>query len=147
MTISELTDEQLSRWIAKKLEPCPAKDAIPAGSTYNVSKPSRWLLVGVSSTGAWWCHFDIDFGYSIGDWQPRDIVNDPAMTVMLLEKLSRYYVELSGRFINGTMHYICNKHLNPTLVLGRAVAEAFTLCQGFKGEITWPEEPDDELEQ
>ncbi len=95
MTLQELTDRDLSKWIAEKLEPNPGD-------------------------------------YDDADWQARDMVNDPAMTLMLLEKL------MASQF---STNLLLKNHraVIETFELGRAtysslpraVAEAFALANGW----------------
>lgn len=122
MKLSELTDEQISQWIAEKLEPKPA-----IGISYSKMAAEGRL---------WW--YGEQNGY-IKCW-PRDMVSDPAMTVMLLEKLLK-----SG--FNDVQHtttltywknvakWECDegaaKRALTTQSLGRAVAEAFMLANGW----------------
>lgn len=108
----QLTDEELSLWIATKLEPKPT---VP-----------YWL----ESIEAWRFHYGTDA------WVPQDFVNDPAMAVMLMER-GKLSVQPLGDdiwmvglvWMNGTVTmYTCvAKNSN----LCRAVAESFCLANGW----------------
>lgn len=125
MKISELSDSDLSRWIAEKLE----------------IKPKEWQLDAPYLKHIAWQYVE-------KRWEPRDMVHDPAMTVMLLEKLMRepkrdcyltfdHYGELANQYeleigvtdagyAQGLRGFILHG-----AQLGRAVAEAFALANGW----------------
>jgi hypothetical protein len=81
-----LTDDELSRWIAEKLEPKP-KD--PGGPPYvfttNKSKTAFWQLLPYVPAVA---HSLVATAPIEYHWYPADMVNDPVMTSLLLDTLA-----------------------------------------------------------
>lgn len=144
MKVSELTDEQLSGFIAKKLEPF-AKLPKPTDAEFDLylaNNCQRWL----KEFKCWEMRFVFEDGDK-GGWQPRDMVNDPAMTVMLLEKLWRdpdrecyltfnivglranqYEIEITASE-SGWQHGV-KSFVHYSEKLGRCVAEAAALALG-----------------
>lgn len=126
--IQDLSDAELSRLIAEKLESLEVRgDA----ETY----VSSWGLM--KGTPCWTTAFDIaddgDTAINI-HWQPRSMVNDPAMTLMLTEKMPEPQVWLESSRDEAPKQWGCwaDMHDNgATSVLansiGRAVAEAFLM--------------------
>ena len=121
MKLSEMTHEQKSRWIAEKLEPMPSKAA--TGGRF--SRTEYWV------------------GTEDGHWQPRDMINDPAMTVILLKELlrcrdheciiSQDEIEMSWRLAAGdTGHSFMVSLIKNTLEQG--VADSFMKANGFEEE-------------
>lgn len=121
----KLSDEECSRWIAEKLEPKPVNTSVP-------EQPSP--------LGFWRSVYHHDTYRGSTDWQPRDMVNDPAMTVMLMEKLG----STGDIQIIGMGEHWQFRHLGPApemeeiivdaYPLGRAVCEAFMLASGYKDQ-------------
>lgn len=132
MTISEVSDQELSRWIAEKLEPEPEKI-----NEHGDSRGGWWL----------WCYQHRLHGTEIvdtGKWQPRNVVNDPALTVKLIEHsgfVSLFLLEdgkepciYHAEFCGAVSHSLdCGENMrvasNPDP--GRAIAEAFALANGW----------------
>ena len=74
-----LSDAELSRWIAEKMEPLsslPNEDDCDSADMQDFP------------TDCWIASFRLSLvtGMHVPGWQPRDMVNDPAMTVMLMER-------------------------------------------------------------
>ncbi len=117
MNLTPLTDEQISVWIAEKLEPPVTRGFLPTDGFPAYSKTSHWI-----------CRHLKD------GWQPRDFVNDAEMTVILLEKLldtrKAYWLEKRGDDILFERANTSDPQYYPTL--GRAVAEAFMLAHGYQ---------------
>ena len=114
--INKLSDKDLSRWIAEKL-----------GWT--------WQSCGVRGEKPHW-HEPVVNGYRchVTGREP-DMVNDPAMTVMLLEKRCFYDIRKHPRgWVFTDEKGVDHKHVNNLSVmsLGRAVAEAFALASGWE---------------
>lgn len=125
ITISEISDEDLNIWIATQLEPlsslpnadeCDKQDMdnFPTECWIASFRMSRIALMHVPS------------------WEPRDMVNDPAMTVMLLEKLA------SGDFVRSRslerIREAMARVVWDKISVGRAVAQAFALSLGWGSE-------------
>ena len=119
-TIRDLSDEDLSRWIVDGLEPLTQDKYGDAQPLITALEPQYWV----------WCD---------GIWQPRDMVNDAAMTVMLMERgLGSLDWVSDGTFKmwrggferqdHSRIEYITAKSL------GRAVAEAFALANGWEAK-------------
>ena len=134
MLIRDISDEDLSRWIADKFEPKPDFNITKVSTSEWVKRDLRispnWNG-STTSVGMW-----IWRGLHIGEWQPRDIVNDPSMTMMLLEKSKLSLIALDQdtwmcgqQWMNGTVALYANAAKSKSL--GRAVAEAFALANGF----------------
>jgi hypothetical protein len=128
-SLSQVSDADLSRWIAEKLEPFASmmenNSAICPFSPLNC-----WHLVDVLRKKP---------EKSTTEWQPRDMVHDAAMTVMLLEKLIRNCSHLVFQhWPDGCrldMHELSRQQIAvPAETVGRAVAEAFALAHGWSEE-------------
>ena len=144
--MSKTTDAELSRWIAEKLEPTPKPSAY--NDSHNFPRMN-------SASGLWTfptqlehyesCYSrrggrcDCDASHGLREAKPRDTVNDPDMTMMLLKRLmqmERVYVALQPDQIvindyrdgYSRMSYI----FKPLDNLGRSIAEAFALANGWK---------------
>jgi hypothetical protein len=125
----EISDESLSRWIAEKLEPMPndTPDEVAVLDEWPLSNGKNWQLVS---------------SYGEGDvlhWEPRNMVTDPAMTVMLLEKMGTAELEPDLSYENGCWHVYTLRDVGPQFVdfsrklkIGRAVAEAWAIANGFQ---------------
>lgn len=125
MTIQQVSDQQLSKWIRNKLHPwdesrcriCgwPLKPTIEEGCTQE-SCSQRPAPINRADEAA-------------------NYVNDPAMTVLLLEKMPVHYSLIRG--VSGD--WFVNKHLSGNQTeyvsgvpkLGRAVAEAWAKTHGW----------------
>lgn len=138
MTINELPDADLSRWIAEKMEPMP--DYTPT-----ITGAIGGLIVmtdHASVTEAWMFRFGQQQGPNAYCWLPRDMVNDPAMTVMLIGLLSdRNLVIRRAEDHKEWVVYFWEDRVNNSVPiaktihsgnLGRAVAEGFALANGWK---------------
>jgi len=125
VTAGELTDAELSRWIAERLEP-----SCQAPSSAVTSRPAYWL---VEMNPSRMTSAALNSGAQY-EWQPRDLVHDPAMTVMLLEKMK----STEKIVICGDGHWYITRYEHEDFYsansecLGRAVAEAFALANGWK---------------
>lgn len=119
MTLQNLPDETLNLWIAEKL---------------------GWRFE-VSASGSFWHHplCIQPQGHKECGRSVLNFVNDPAMTLMLLENMPLVQCGRGGDFRTGREP----KHLEWTVSckgnvyvvnksLGRAVAEAFCLANGWK---------------
>jgi|SRR5581483_1383528 len=114
-TIQELSDAELSRWIAEKLGLSDMAHAVVHGAGA-CSRCKRFLPLPERDC--------VD-----------DYINDPAMTVMLLEKLRPLHVQITldmdyfGIVIGWpeSRYWRSNSHLTAS----RAVAEAFALANGW----------------
>ena len=168
MTIKDLSDEALSRWIAEKIEPNPVclftpVEAFPKGGTMG----GRYL----SKEKCWFIQYGENEPH--GHNEPRDMVNDAQMTLMLMTEMKKrdmrftIYSEPDYReatdidahkdAINefrdygislqwGDSNCPYHKPYDPEdghgftdleLIadsIGRAVAEAYALAHGWKGE-------------
>ena len=129
MTISALSDLELSRWIAEKIEP---------------SETLPHVYAKLSPLAVWECRRQFTGHTFQFEWQPRDMVNDPAMT-MLLQKIliARRDLGFHGAMtlvfdsytITGTWMQIAKrtgKEFADVEDLGRAWAEAFALANGWE---------------
>jgi len=145
MRISEVSDQDLSKWIAEKIEPTPER--FPNMVQLHITDPIWsaklcWTLGCMlrDDSGEWIKNAE---GVIVGreEWQPRDMVNDPEMTVMLIEK-ARLSIqpELKAAttscvfragitWMNGTVTMWNNSRTSERL--GRAVAEAWAICNGW----------------
>lgn len=111
MKLSEMSNEEKSRWIAEKLEPTPAFLLVYEDPTsYRYSSGRMW---------AWSNTEDI-----APSWQPRDFITDPAMTLMLLEKLMND--KRRDCFAQGLRSFV-RYHAE----LGQLVADCWMLSMGF----------------
>lgn len=136
MKISEVSDVDLSRWIAEKLEPKP--DEHLCGGKYNpyahrnVYECPACIFRGLQKRTFQFFTFSND-----RFWQPRDMVHDPAMTVMLLEKMGRHTerpLTVSVTTITAYWQVDFGGAIAGNERLGRAVAEAFALANGWSGD-------------
>lgn len=126
-TVGQLTDEELSLWIANFLEPLSTLEPMPTGredkeAFPDVSPLRFWVL----ATRPEW------------HWKPTNSVNDPACTVMLIERMLPTHtmtaVALSAACFQeketGQMHGAgIFKHDYP---FRRAIAQCFALANGYK---------------
>lgn len=119
-----MTDEQISRVIAEFLEPFatlpPAPEPPVVDGTF------------YSQHQAWICVCDYESG-DIPAWKPRDFVNGPACTLMLMQqrgfigvvrKPGRLHVGEYAATFNGAVSRWAKS-------IGRAVAEAFCAANGL----------------
>lgn len=136
MKVLQLSDKELSRMIAEFLEPKP-DEHLCSGRPYNpyayrnVYECPACLFRGLKQRT-----FQF-FTFTNKDcWQPRDMVNDPEMTVLLLEKLlplgigPRLSITAHGRPCCGISGFE-NGWSCPADTLGRAIAESFALANGI----------------
>jgi len=142
MKISELSDETLSRWIAEKLGWVLRVHA-GTGTVFDDEDVACLYPLKQSYEIELWhrpeckCPARVLLGVCIGALLP-DMVSDTAMTVMLMEKDSFvsvtldegvYYVDFCGRDHHNEN---CDDfHSADSSKLGRAVAEAFALANGW----------------
>ena len=115
------TDAELNLWIAKFLEPNPKRRA---------KQPHESMTQRGSKLGCW------TFAFQCEDKQPRDFCNDPACTVMLMEKLLAdfHIITLSVNFADSDRGMCVGQDetIRWGRTLGRAVAEAFALANGLE---------------
>ena len=138
-----LSDEALSRWIAEKIEPMPTKRP-------NWSHAESATKVWVSAFKGYYrkAYPPNQEGYPEAwyGWKVRDMVNDPAMTVMLMERAG-IGVEPTTNGFDGKRQdcwqaYPLDFSKDPLRIyaftgygsIGRAVAEAFALANGYHEE-------------
>ena len=113
MTLNTVKDQELSLWIGKKLG-------------YEKACYGRWHAPD--------CKHPIRDGSCCGLIEKLpDFVNDPAMTVMLMEKLRAVgHLQLFAGLIQYTdFRAAQRKHECRHATLGRAVAEAFALAHDW----------------
>ncbi len=111
-----MTAAELSLKIAEFLEPKP------------VLSIGEILDCGMADTPMYWKPHD----ELAGEWQPRDMVNDPAMTVMLIEKLRPCAISALDDSTNVMYRRDNMPHWTGEIkTLGRAVAEAFAKAKGL----------------
>ena len=117
--LSQKSDEELSRAIAEHIEPKPTWDKPGTGS----------MDLIVSRRGAWTIPETCITPYGASDMcyrhQPHNMVKDPAMTVMLLEKLPPgHVIDIED---DGTVTIFRYEDVVPCGEgrLGRAVCEAY----------------------
>lgn len=126
-----LTDEQLSRWIAEKLEPKPTYSPKVTGHI------GLSVMTDLSTHSVAW-----QWDFQSKQWHPRDLVSNPEMTVMLMEKMHEFgNVVIAGDngwgvsvyFIdeNGIETWYSRPSQTNNQLLGRAVAEAWALANGY----------------
>ena len=135
MNVRDVSDEILSGWICKKLEPMPLhQDTLWHIETRRYdSRAGYWTLhrhsgKPIEDSESWY-------------WTSRNMVNDPAMTVMLLGKMTEPQLwdertsEERGR--GDPIYWGCTANMADEFGavfsenLGRAVAEAFALANGW----------------
>lgn len=124
MTLLHVSDEQLSRMIAEHLEPMPEGVSIAE--------------YGVHGKGCWRKSYN-------GQWETRDMVNDPAMTVTLLAHhgfVSLNFIEDGAKFYEACFcgesshSEECGAKMETATNtrLGRAVAEAYALANHLEAK-------------
>ena len=135
MTISELSDDQLNRWIAEKMEPHPFFDIPPY--------PEEGQLL-TSNDNCWTA---INDGTS--ERVPKGFCADPELILMMMERISSNSAieihipdESSFVFVKRGIRYqveidICIDKRRAVFsgtgkTLGRAIAEAWALSRGWK---------------
>ena len=111
MKLHDLTGEQKSRWIAEKLEPIAVLS----------KKRPRPAFLADSTLGCW-------RGSNEHEWQPRDMLHDPAMTDLLWKEILRAYDLLSA--VEMLRQVASNIDDDPE-VWNIAVADAFMLANGY----------------
>lgn len=123
--VGQLSDEELSRWIASKIEP---EATLP------------WDCGGYSTLRVWRRNKRMMEHKFEWHWTPRDMVSDPAMTVLLLEKLLKKGANIcgSGAAVIGAewpdvvVEYGATTEQSVTSSrLGRAICEAFALANNY----------------
>lgn len=129
MTIQNLPDEELSKWIAEFIEPKPAWK-------YADSEHEDVGICWMNSDGGCYQRMYIDGKVDLE--QPCS-ATDPAMTLMLLEKLAEYgskYNSETNLSYSPALKTWCASIDGIVGVgrkdLGRAIAEAFALANGYK---------------
>lgn len=127
MKLSEMANEQKNRWIAEKLEPFESLPAL---------RDEEWSGVG-SPLCAWAGISDYGEG-DIPKWVPRNFIADPAMTVMLLEKLREKHAEirLDADYVGMTIGRNGDNYwqASSNITVGQAVADAWMLSMGYPEE-------------
>ena len=129
----EMSDEEINRAIAEKLE--PSDSLIPAMEAYWSSGGCG----GNSPLNAWMCALNLPV-IAEPTWKPRDFVSDPAMTVRLLKcgdisllSERRGWRAYRADFrIDGPRTHRGDWPINERL--GRAVAEAFCRAHNLDAE-------------
>jgi hypothetical protein len=114
--LSKVSDGQLSKVIAEFLEP-----------------------VGTEAPKCWRIYM---LAIQLDVWEPRNMVNDATMTVMLMEKLSNTYIVRIDTLESGHVQIAYEADLETGTCdwltecgsLGRAVAEAFALANKLEIE-------------
>ena len=131
--IRDLSDEELSRWIAEKLEPEPER-GLPYWKRCEIPC-SACDGTGANADRTASCRRCQGYG-KVYSRCPRDMVNDAAMTVMLMEKMNED--DNKPLTLCGTIRTMWRMDWGgftaQSKTLGRAVAEAFALANGFDGE-------------
>lgn len=140
-SLHSLSGSELSRLIAEKLEPIASiplrselwpKDAQSA----NMSPLGFWYL-----EQAWYHSADPNIAtLEIAEAEPRDMVHDAQMTVLLLQQLLAIGVNLHNfdRPADSTVFLKVRIYLNadsatyPIEKLGRGIAESWMLAHGYK---------------
>ena len=125
MTLNTVKDQELSLWIAEKLEPAPAWTPL--------RKSREYLGTFYSDGKCWQRRFDGEQGQR--PQEPRDMVNDPACTVMLMEKLLCHHGVKLDRGVDPDycLSWFDGQKWSEVdgESLGRAIAEAFALAHGW----------------
>lgn len=120
--LSKLSDLDISQWIAEKISPQPAD----IESIHNEPQYLVWASFWSSDKQCW-------------TYLPRDMVNDPAMTVMLMQRES--FVDLmliegqyEANFCASETHSedCFDFYKSESKSLGRAVAEAWMIANGYQ---------------
>jgi hypothetical protein len=128
--LKSLSDEELSRLIAGLIEPLAS---LPNPDTCDYQDmeafDSRCWLASYELSRISLMHVPV--------WRPRDMVNDPAMTILLLEKMNED--EDMDLKITGKVERSWDVKFGTSWVihydrLGRAVAEAYGLVKGLPKE-------------
>jgi hypothetical protein len=112
------TPDELSRLIAEKLEPIASLGNMVTRMDGHTESRPLGLWVSPPSNSTIWKEWP---------WQPRDMTADPAMTLMLLEKMR------PGTQLN-KLHdgkWIINGWFGPGLPFGEAVALAYARMEGL----------------
>lgn len=119
MKLSEMTGEQKSWWIAEHLQPL---STLPSIQDYI----ETW---GTARSKKYWHP-----SYDGTQWEAKDMVNDPAMTVMLLES------ETNGDLGDGYLFLLTVAcEWKRTRDIKIAVADTFMLANGWKeDDYAWP---------
>jgi len=118
-----MTDAELSLKIAEFLEPKPGESPI-VDREGKLSSKQVWIYVVHHHPGCEGC-----------GWRPRNMVNDPAMTILLMKRPDFVRVQLfMDSFTKANMYFAEFK--DPIRqcehkYLGRAVAEAFARAKGL----------------
>ena len=155
MTLATMTAAEKSRWIAEKLEPepdyRPVITSTISGIQNSTDRPAQTLVWKNSTdrpaqTLAWRYVFRMESLPSRedhGEWQPRDMVNDPAMTMMLhthLLKAGFHAVTWPQEDYAKTGRVKCTVADGFGMLIRtagtwqEAVVDAFMLASGFKEE-------------
>lgn len=137
-----MSDEELSLWIAEFLEPKPDEACTEDDVEFT---DDGWRVF--YSPIRMWMRFQKPTTFQEKGWHlvKRDMVNDPAMTVMLVKNLMPKLLSITSNW-NGASHYwqvqtsfdtdqdvpATNKDF------GRAVAEAFAMAHGCKDSTAPP---------
>lgn len=134
MKLSELSPQQKSRWIAEMLEPKPTCESDSRNDYCSCELPD-WVddddgVDYYTSEGNLWI-----FAYlGGGQWKqcPRDFVDDPAMTVLLMEQMAqpRSYGFMFKAVMECIYGFDTARPDDPRLQ--RAVVDAFMLWKGWK---------------
>ncbi len=130
--IRKCSDDELSRVIAEALEPKPAYEFVAARTIENAAAMMRLKFWRPE----FFDYYDA-FGHNKYRPVPRDFVNDPAMSMMLLEKMAAWGGEPLVEHITagwGCMVFKQNENhastknlieITDCKTLGRAICEAY----------------------
>ena len=125
-SIHDITNDELSLWIADKHEPQP-----------DVTGLEGIDPVKIGQTGVWVCAFPYE-NDDEATVVPRDMVEDPEMTIMLTNWLIENGYSLHiwrGDMPRVTIAVHDEKYLYLITPLGRAIAEAWALVNGWKTNV------------
>ncbi len=128
--MTALTDKGLNLKIAESLEPRPEYkasmriDGVAQDLDGQFSKLKAWVYV-IHQSGCEGC-----------GWMPRDFVNDPAMTVMLMEKIIREYSHIVFENWPDGCRLTCHRLGGQPEAfiaeeIGRSIAEAYARAKGL----------------
>jgi hypothetical protein len=121
MTIRDLTDEQLERWIAEKGEPDP-------GALFSNEAKNYFVIIDFPSNGKFWTYTRPQ---SYADMpQPRKFCSDWNACGMLLEQMSSCNIYNLGKlwsfYLQGEPFFKVHHE-----DLKRAICESWALSQGW----------------
>lgn len=131
--LSEWSDEQLARVIAEHIEPMPAE---PPNWSHAESPLKVWTSSFKGFTKLTYPPNQEGYPDPQYGWRMRDMVNDLAMVLMLLEKLLVHHdVKIeTGNEPNVSFNFYDGEQWNEVLAetLGKAVALAYIQAHGLE---------------